>query len=83
MWQPQRQRPLWCQGYAYLSDETRKIPLSTISETSTERTKYDDTTNDNKNLFPSSDNELTTLQNQKNKALTRSSPSGRQKKSKK
>ena len=65
--------------YAYLSNRmTRKIPQSEISDTSTKRPKYKDTTKNNKNLFRPSDGGSTTSNNRKNKALTRSSPSGRQ-----
>ena len=69
--------------YAYLLDEahTRKTPSSAKSENSTKRTKYDETTDDGSDLFPE-DDESTTWTNQKNKALSRSSPSGRQRKSK-
>ena len=57
--------------------ELRATP-STISDTSTKHPKFEDTTNDDKNLFPPSDDESTTSKNRKNKALTRSPPSGRQ-----
>ena len=55
----------------------RKTPSSTISETSTKRTKYNETTDNKADLLPTTENDLTTS-NQKNKALTRSSPHGRQ-----
>jgi hypothetical protein len=66
------------QGYAYLSEDTpRKTPSSTASETSTKRTKYKDRTDHGSDLFPPTNDESTTS-NQKNKALTRSTPHGRQ-----
>jgi len=64
-------------GYAYLSKETRMTPSSNVSETSTKRTKYDDTTDDASELFPATRDESTSS-NWKNKALTRSSPHCRQ-----
>ena len=65
-------------GYAYFSEDTpRKTPSSTASETSTKRTKYEDRTDNGSDLFPPTGDELTTS-NRKNKALTRSSPHGRQ-----
>ena len=64
-------------GYAYLSKETRMTPSSNVSETSTKRTKYDDTTDDASDLFLATDDELTTS-NRKNKALTCFSPHVRQ-----
>jgi hypothetical protein len=60
----------------------RKVTPSTVSDISTKRAKYEETTDDEQDLFPTTDNESTTLTSRKNKALTRSSPSGRQKKSK-
>ena len=70
-------------GYAYLLDgaHTRKAPSSTVSKTSTKCTKYEETADDDENLFPPTGDELTTSTNRKNKALTRSSPYGRQRKS--
>ena len=53
---------------------------SIVSETSSKRAKVADS-NDGSDLFPETDNKSTTLTNQKNKAPTRSSPSGRQKRS--
>ena len=65
-------------GYAYLSDGmTHKTPPSAISETSTKRSKYNDTAENETDLFPTTNKESTTS-NRKNKALTRSSPYGRQ-----
>ena len=61
-------------------ERERRTSPSTISDTSTKHAKYKDTTNDGSDLFPD-DDESTTSTNRKNKALTRSSPSGRQKKS--
>jgi hypothetical protein len=58
----------------------RKASPSTISDTSTKRAKYEDTTDNGSDLFPA-DDESTTSTNRKNKALTRSSPFGCLKKS--
>ena len=54
-----------------------KTPSSTIFETSTKRSKYEDTTDDGSDLFLSTDDESTNS-NRKNKALACSSPSDRQ-----
>ena len=62
-------------------EREHKATPSTVSNTSTKRAKYEETTDDEQDLFPTTDDELTTSTNRKNKALTRSSPSGRQKKS--
>jgi len=53
----------------------QKTPSSTISETSTKRTKYNETTNNKADLFPMTDDDSTTS-NRKNNALSRSSPHG-------
>jgi hypothetical protein len=50
-------------GYAYLSEETRKTPSSTISDTSTKRAKFDEMTDDGSDLFPTEDDESMTLTN--------------------
>jgi hypothetical protein len=58
----------------------RKGPSSTVSEASAKRPKVEES--DNEELWrPTSDEESVASTNRKNKALTRSSPSGRQKKS--
>jgi hypothetical protein len=59
-------------------DRDRKVPPSTVSEASSKRAKVAES-DDNK-LY-TSDEDSTTSTNRNNKALTRSSPSGRQKKS--
>ena len=41
-------------------ERDRKPPPSTVSEASTKRPKYEDTTDDDENLFPPTDDELAT-----------------------
>ena len=63
-------------GRSCRNPDARKTPSSTISDTSTKRTKYEETTDEKADLFPTTDDDSTAL-NWKNKALTRSSPHGR------
>jgi hypothetical protein len=67
-------------GRTSADERDRKGPSSTASETSSKRPKVEDS--DNEELWrPTSNEESIASTNRKNKALTRSSPSGRQKKS--
>jgi hypothetical protein len=64
-------------------DHDRKAPPSTVSEAITKRPKYEETTDDDDNLFLPTVNESATSTNRKSKSLTLSSPSERQRKSNK
>ena len=44
-------------GYAYLLEETRKTPSSTISDTSTKRCKYNETADNGSDLYAPDDDE--------------------------
>jgi hypothetical protein len=67
-------------GCTSADDRDRKGPPSTVSEASSKRPKVKDS--DNESLWRTTDDESTATAstNQKNKALTRPSPSGGQKK---
>ena len=65
-------------GCRTADNRNRKAPPSTVSEASSKRAKVADSDDDN--LF-TPDDDSTASTNQKNKALTRSSPSEHQKKS--
>ena len=58
-------------------DCDRDIMPSTVSEASSKRCKYESETDNEADLFPPTNNKLL-ISTQKTKALTRSSPSGRQ-----
>jgi hypothetical protein len=58
-------------------DRDRKDIPSTVSEASSKRCKYEIETDNDSELFPQTDDDAS-ISNQNNKALTRSSPSGRQ-----
>jgi len=66
-------------GRTSADDRDRKGPSSTVSEASYKRPKVEDT--DDEDIFASTNDESKVSINRKNKALTCSSPSGRQKKS--
>ena len=66
-------------GRTSADDRDRKGPSSTVSKASSKRPKVEES--DNEDLWRSTDDESTASTNRKNKALTRSSPYGRQKKS--